>query len=123
MLDHCRPLDGVVAAEDDRQRRSLGVNLVYRAEAPGEKLLLLGAVALEPSDVATERRDLGLRPLDAVVEPRHIALLLSEPTLRVLDLGEHRRLAAPRIGRLLALLIEFFLRLLKLLLLGLDRVL
>src|SRR2546425_11414473 len=122
MLDHCGPLNGVLPAEDDRQHRALGVNLVNRAESAGQKLFLFRAIALESRDVAAKCRDLGLGTLDAVVEPCHIALLLGEPTLRVLDLGEQRRLPPPGLRGFFTLLLELVLGLLQLALLGLHRV-
>src|SRR5437899_12872875 len=94
MLDRCGPLNGAFSAEDDREYRALGMNLVNRTEPTGQKLFLFRPIALEPGDVAAKRRHLGLGPVDAVVEPRHVALLLSKPALRVLHLHEQRRLAA-----------------------------
>src|SRR5437899_13041317 len=101
MLDRCGPLNGAFSAEDDRKHRALGMDLVYRTEPTGQKLFLFRPIALEPGDVAAKRRHLGLGPFDAVVEPRHLALLLSKPALRVLDLREQGRLAAPGCGGLL----------------------
>src|SRR5262249_57372944 len=95
MLERCGPLDGAFSAQDDREHRALGMNLVNRAESTGQKLFLFGPIALKPRDVAAKRRHLGLGPFDAVVEPRHVALLLSEPALGVLDLREQGGLPAP----------------------------
>src|SRR6266704_2888328 len=122
MLDRCGPLNGAFSAEDDRKHRALGMDLVYRTEPTGQKLFLFRPIALEPGDVAAKRRHLGLGPFDAVVEPRHVALLLSKPALRVLDLREQGRLAAPGFGGLFPLLLELVLGLLELPLLGLHRV-
>src|SRR5262245_11663537 len=122
MLEHCGTLNGVLPAEDDRQHRALGMDLVNRTEPARQKLFLFGPIALETGDVAAERRDLSLGPLDAVVEPCHVALLLGELPLGLFDFGEQGRLAALGLGRLLALLLELILRLLQLSLLGLHRV-
>src|SRR6266481_6395088 len=122
MLDRCSPLNGAFSAEDDREYRALGMNLVNRTEPTGQKLFLFGPIALEPGDVAAKRRHLGLGPFDAVVEPCHVALFLSKPALRVLDLREQGRLPAPGLGGLLPLLLELVLGLLELPLLGLYRV-
>src|ERR1043166_5325803 len=122
MLDRCGPLNGAFSTEDVRKHRALGMDLVNRAEPTGQKLFLFRAIALEPGDVAAKRRHLCLGPFDAVVEPCHVALLLSKPALRVLDLREQGRLAAPGFGGLFPLLLELVLSLLELSLLGLYRV-
>src|SRR5262249_33048522 len=122
MLERCGPLDGAFSAQDDREHRALGMNLVDRTESTAQKLLLSGPIALKPRDVAAKRRHLGLGPFDAVVESPHVALLLSEPALGVLDLREQGCLPAPRLGGLFPLLLELVLGLLELPLLGLHRV-
>src|SRR5437899_2186943 len=96
MLDRCGPLNGAFSAEDDREHRALGMDLVDRTEPTGQKLFLFRPIALEPGDVAAKRRHLGLR--------------------------EQGRLAAPGFGGLFPLLLELVLGLLELPLLGLHRV-
>src|SRR5262249_60397183 len=91
MLEHCCTLNGVLSAEDDREHRALGMDLVDRTEPTRQKLFLFGPIALEPGDVAAKRCDFGLGPLDPVVEPCHIALLLGQTTLGLLDLAAEGR--------------------------------
>ena len=123
MAEQHDPLHGVLAAEHERQRPALRLDLVHRAEPGGERLLLDRLPALEPPDVAAQAADLGLGAGDPFVETRHLRPLLGERAVDLLELGEERRLLLPRLRRLGALLPELALRLLELPLLGADVVL
>src|SRR2546426_5428797 len=104
------------------QRPPLDVDLVHGLQPPGEGRLLPGALALERLDLATERLHVARRALDPRVEPGDLALLVRQPLLDQLQLRQHRRLACPRLRRLLLLLAQLLLGLLELLLLGRDLV-
>ena len=74
MTDGRRARDRIVAAQDHRQRAALGVHAVHRAEPARERLLLPRALAFELADLAPERGDVGLGPLDPDLEPRDLGL-------------------------------------------------
>src|SRR6266850_1988738 len=122
MPDRNCPGHRVVAREQQRERAALGVHLVHGAQAPAQRLLLPRALALEPVDLAAQSEHVGLGLLDAAVQPRDVALLVGQPLLHAVQLGQDRRLLFARLGGLAALLLELLLGLAQLALLGLDRV-
>src|SRR5207245_4504110 len=114
--------DRIFAAQDHRQRTALGREAMHLAEPSGERVHLTGALPLEPRDLSADHLDVVLGLPDSRLESRDVALLGSEPTLDLLELGQERCLARPRRGGTLSLLFELLLGLLQLSLLGLERV-
>src|SRR2546427_9404985 len=114
--------DRIFAAQDRRRRAAWGVDGTSHGAPSRERVHLSGPLPLEPRDLPAEHLDVVLGLLDARLEPRDVALLGGEPALDLLELGQERCLARPRRGGTLPLLFELLLGLLKLSLLGLERV-
>ena len=104
--DGRRTRDGVVVAQDDRQRAALGVDAVHRPQPPGERVFLPPALALKAADLGAEDGHVGLGALDALRESLDLGLLHRQAALALLELGEQRRLARARGGGLRTLLLS-----------------
>src|SRR4030095_5308902 len=104
----------IVAAQDYRQGAALRMHAIQHAQSARERVRLTGALALELPDLAPEALDLGLRPLDAPVQARDLALLGGQPALDLFELGQERRLARARGRDALLFLPQLLLRLLEL---------
>jgi len=115
--------DGVVVAQDDGDRAPLGVHPIHGPEAARQRVLLAGALALEPRDLASEQLDVALGLLDPLLQARGLPLLGRQTAFVFLELGEQRRLASAGRRRPFLLLLELLLRLLELALLRLQRIL
>src|SRR5438477_1200046 len=123
MSDRNGPGHRVVARKQQGERPALGVDLVHGPQAPGHGLLLAAALALEPLHLAAQGSHVALGLLDARVQPRDVALLVGQPLLDPVQLGQDRGLLLARLGRLAPLLLELLFRLAQLPLLALERVL
>src|SRR5207244_9577115 len=122
MPDRDGPGHRVVTGKQQRQCPPLGMHLVHGLQPAGKRLLLSRALALEAGDLAAQRSDVGLRLLDASVQPGDVPLLVGQALLDAVELRQDPRPLLARLGGLAPLLLELLLGLAQLSLLGLDGV-